>query len=59
MVSIQIRSLKVFCDVVRRRSFSQAASDHGMTQSAASQTVQNLEEYLSVQLIDRSRRPFV
>ncbi|MFN5467336.1 MAG: LysR family transcriptional regulator, partial [Pirellulaceae bacterium] len=45
MVSIQIRSLKVFCDVVRRRSFSQAASDHGMTQSAASQTVQNLEEY--------------
>ena len=59
MISIQIRSLKVFCDVVRRRSFSQAASDHGMTQSAASQTVQNLEEYLSVQLIDRSRRPFV
>lgn len=30
-----------------------------MTQSAASQTVQNIEEYLSVQLIDRSKRPFV
>ena len=30
-----------------------------MTQSAASQTVQNLEEYLAVQLIDRSKRPFV
>jgi DNA-binding transcriptional LysR family regulator len=45
--------------VVRRRSFSQAASDHGMTQSAASQSVQHLEDFLSVQLIDRSKRPFV
>jgi DNA-binding transcriptional LysR family regulator len=59
MASLQIRSLKVFCDVVRRRSFSQAASDHGMTQSAASQTVQGIEEFLAVQLIDRSKRPFV
>ncbi len=30
-----------------------------MTQSAASQTVQNIEEFLSVQLIDRTKRPFV
>jgi len=49
----------VFYDVVRRRSFSLAASDHGMTQSAASQSVQHLEDFLSVQLIDRSKRPFV
>ncbi len=45
--------------MVRRRSFSQAASDHGMTQSAASQSVQHLEDFLSVQLIDRTKRPFV
>ena len=36
-----------------------AASDHGMTQSAASQSVQHLEDFLSVQLIDRTKRPFV
>jgi DNA-binding transcriptional LysR family regulator len=36
-----------------------AANDHGMTQSAASQSVQHLEDFLSVQLIDRSKRPFV
>lgn len=57
--TIQLRSLKVFCDVVRRRSFSLAAAEHQITQSAASQTVQNLEDYLTVQLIDRSKRPFV
>ena len=45
--------------MVRRRSFSQAASDHGMTQSAASQSVQHLEDFLSVQLIDRTKRPFI
>jgi DNA-binding transcriptional LysR family regulator len=57
--SVQLRSLRVFCDVVRRRSFSQAAVDNGMTQGAASQAVQHLEDYLDVQLIDRSKRPFV
>jgi len=57
--SVQLRSLRVFCDVVRRRSFSQAAVDNGMTQGAASQAVQHLEEYLDTQLIDRSKRPFV
>jgi DNA-binding transcriptional LysR family regulator len=56
---VHIRSLKVFYDVVRKRSFSQAAEEHGMTQSAASQSVQHLEEFLSVRLIDRSKRPFV
>lgn len=45
--------------MVRRRSFSQAAIDNGITQGAASQAVQHLEDYLSVQLIDRSKRPFV
>jgi DNA-binding transcriptional LysR family regulator len=45
--------------VVRKRSFSQAAVEHGMTQSAASQSVQHLEEFLGVKLIDRTKRPFV
>jgi DNA-binding transcriptional LysR family regulator len=56
---MQLKSLKVFCDVVTRHSFSKAASDNEMTQSGASQAVQQLEEFLRVQLIDRSKRPFV
>src|SRR5215831_6172926 len=50
-------SLKVFCDVARFRSFSQAARANDRTQSAVSQIVLQLEERLGVQLIDRSTRP--
>ena len=56
---MHIRNLKVFCDVVARHSFSKAAEDNGMTQSGASQAVQQLEDYLQVQLLDRTKRPFV
>jgi DNA-binding transcriptional LysR family regulator len=54
---MHIESLKVFCDVARQRSFSQAAAANGMTQSAASQIVLQLEKRMEVQLIDRSTRP--
>jgi len=56
---MQLRALRIFCDVVRRRSFSRAADDNGMSQSSASQVVHQLEEQLGVQLLDRSKRPFV
>lgn len=56
--TMQVESLKVFCDVVRHRSFSQAAAVNGVSQSAASQVVSQLEKRLNVQLIDRSTRPF-
>lgn len=56
---MHLKNLKVFCDVVARHSFSKAAADNDMTQSGASQAVQQLEEHLRVQLIDRSKRPFV
>ncbi|MEZ6133796.1 MAG: LysR family transcriptional regulator [Pirellulaceae bacterium] len=56
---MHLRNLKVFCDVVHRRSFSRAAADNGITQSGASQVVQHLEDELQVQLIDRSKRPFL
>src|SRR5262249_61308631 len=52
-------TLKLFCDVVRPRSFSRAASGNGVTQSAASQAIQQLEAELDVPLLDRSRRPLV
>jgi DNA-binding transcriptional LysR family regulator len=57
--AVNLKSLKVFCDVVSRRSFSKAADSNGLTQSGASQVVHHLEERLGVKLIDRSKRPFV
>jgi DNA-binding transcriptional LysR family regulator len=52
-------TLKVFCDVARCRSFSLAAQANGVTQSAASQIVSQLERRMGVQLIDRSTRPLL
>jgi DNA-binding transcriptional LysR family regulator len=54
---MQLETLEVFCDVARHRSFSQAAQANGITQSAASQIVSQLERRMGVQLIDRSTRP--
>jgi DNA-binding transcriptional LysR family regulator len=56
---MHLKSLKVFCDVVARRSFSRAASENDISQSGASQIVNALEEHLGVKLIDRTKRPFV
>jgi len=56
---MQLKSLKIFCDIVRRRSFSRAANENGISQSSASQAVHQLENHLGVQLLDRSKRPFV
>ncbi len=56
---MHVKSLKVFCDIVGRRSFSLAASENGISQSGASQIVHQLEDSLGVKLIDRSKRPFV
>lgn len=47
----------MFCDVARLRSFSQAATLNGITQSAASQIVHMLEIRMGGALIDRSTRP--
>ncbi len=54
---MNLKSLKVFCDIVSRRSFSKAAADNGLSQSSASQVVGQLEAHLGVRLIDRSTRP--
>ena len=56
---MHIKSLKIYCDIVERRSFSRAADDNGISQSNASQVVHQLEERLGVQLLDRSKRPFI
>ncbi len=51
--------LKLYCDIVRLRSFSQGAVANQVSQSAASQSIQQLEAELDVMLIDRSKRPFM
>lgn len=56
---MHIKSLKIYCDIVERRSFSRAADDNGISQSNASQVVHQLEERVGLQLLDRSKRPFV
>jgi len=56
---MHLRFLKTFCDIVDLGSFSRAAKANGVSQSNASQIVHHLEERLGVQLIDRSKRPFV
>lgn len=56
---MQLKAIKVFCDIVRHRSFSRAADDNGISQSGASQVVHQIEGELGVKLIDRSKRPFV
>ena len=52
-----MHTLKLFADVVRHHSFSQAAELHGISQSAASQRIGHLEKKLGVTLLDRSVRP--
>ena len=56
---MHLETLKLYCDVVRLRSFSRGAAANGVTQSAASQAIQQLEAELDVMLLDRSRRPLL
>jgi DNA-binding transcriptional LysR family regulator len=56
---VHLETLRLYCDVVRLRSFSRGAEQNFVSQSAASQAVQQLETQLGVGLIDRTKRPFV
>jgi DNA-binding transcriptional LysR family regulator len=56
---MQLRTLELFCSVAEHRSFSRAASEHALTQSAVSQALHQLEKSLGTLLLDRSHRPLV
>ncbi|RPJ61290.1 MAG: LysR family transcriptional regulator [Acidobacteria bacterium] len=56
---MRLSYLKLFCDLARCRSFSEAASLNHVSQSAASQVVLQLEKRLGVKLVDRSTRPLL
>src|SRR6204780_3910419 len=48
---------KLFRDVAHAKSLSRAAQLNGISQSAATQQIQELEKRLGIQLLDRSTRP--
>ncbi len=52
---MHIETLKIFCDVVENQSFSLAASQNFITQSAVSQQIRGLEERYGKRLLDRKR----
>jgi DNA-binding transcriptional LysR family regulator len=59
MVPMAHEGLKLFRDIAQTRSFSRGAALNSLSQSAASQQVQELELDLGVELLDRSTRPLV
>jgi DNA-binding transcriptional LysR family regulator len=52
---VHLETLKVFCDVVETKSFSVAASQNYVTQSAVSQQIRMLEEKYGRRLLERTR----
>ncbi|MCL2349764.1 MAG: LysR family transcriptional regulator, partial [Planctomycetaceae bacterium] len=56
---MNIDTIRIFCDVVLHQSFSRGALVNDVSQSAATQSIHRLERHLGVQLVDRTRRPFV
>ncbi|MDY0747734.1 LysR family transcriptional regulator [Paucibacter sp. R3-3] len=54
---MKIEDIAAFVSVVRARSLSQAAKDMGLTQPAITRRIQNLEESLGIELLDRATKP--
>jgi DNA-binding transcriptional LysR family regulator len=55
-MNVTLRQLRAFASVYRTRSITRAARELGITQSAASLLIQQLETQLGVKLFDRSTR---
>ena len=54
---MHLDTLHLFADLVRLRSYSRAAEQHQVSQSAASQAIRKLEAELGATLVDRTQRP--
>ncbi|RQH05351.1 LysR family transcriptional regulator [Paraburkholderia dinghuensis] len=55
-MNVSLQQLKVFVAVARSRSFTRAAHEFGLTQSAVSRCVRDLEEVIELKLFDRTTR---
>jgi DNA-binding transcriptional LysR family regulator len=53
---VELRHLRAFEAVARRKSFTHAADELSITQPALSRTIQQLEDALGATLLDRSSR---
>ncbi len=56
---MNIETIRIFCDVIQHQSFSRGAVLNDVSQSAATQSVHRIEQHFGVQLVDRTKRPFV
>jgi DNA-binding transcriptional LysR family regulator len=54
---MNIETIKLFCDLVELQNLSRAAEKHGISQSAVSQQLAQLELTHKCQLINRKKRP--
>jgi len=54
---MHIETLRIFCDLAELRSFSETGKKHGLSQSAVSQQIAQLELTHKDQLLDRKKRP--
>jgi LysR family transcriptional regulator, transcriptional activator of the cysJI operon len=54
---VAFSQLKLFKDIAQNRSVSRGAAANGISQSAASQQIQELEKSMDVTLFDRTTRP--
>ncbi len=54
--NVTLRQLRVFIEVARLQSFSRAGDEIGLTQSAVSRCVRELEGEIGLKLIDRTTR---
>ncbi|RAR56220.1 LysR family transcriptional regulator [Paraburkholderia unamae] len=55
-MNVTLRQLRVFIEVARLQSFSRAGDEIGLTQSAVSRCVRELETEIGVKLVDRTTR---
>lgn len=55
-MNVTLRQLRVFIEVAQRQSFSRAGDEIGLTQSAVSRCVRELEAEIGLKLIDRTTR---
>jgi len=55
-MNVSLQQLKVFVAVARQRSFTRAAREFDLTQSAVSRCVRELEDTIALRLFDRTTR---
>jgi DNA-binding transcriptional LysR family regulator len=54
--SVSLHQLRLFVTLARRCSFTRAGDDFGITQSAVSRSIRELEDEIALRLFDRTTR---